>query len=182
MQHRDRKTRRASTRRRVALVAVALSLFMGCDRDGDLLAAHLGQGDKAFAEGRYTEALTAYRHAYDLAPHDPRVQRGTMRARVAVMAETPGRITAESLEDVRYEAQLLLAQDKGREAVALTALANVLARKGDVEGAKAKLAEALKLESDIARCPRGPRLAPDRQQGEPRRGPRRAGAGPQSQA
>jgi tetratricopeptide (TPR) repeat protein len=142
--------RSLSPHARAALALLSLTLTGACDRDSDLLAAHLAQADKALAEGRPAESLTAYRHAYELSPHDARVQRGTMRARVAIMAEMPGRIGAESLDDLRYEAQLLLAQDKGREAVCLTALANVLARRGDLDGARLKLAEALRADPALA--------------------------------
>lgn len=130
---------------RALLLVMALST--ACEGAPDLAADHLKRGDKSFAEGRYADALTAYKHAYELSPHDPRVQRATMRARAHVLAETPSRVGAESIEDIKYEAEVLLDQDKPREAVYLTAIANALARRGDVEGAKLKIAEALKIES-----------------------------------
>ncbi len=130
-------------------IAVCVTLAgAGCTPSGgDLLGEHMSRGDQAVAEARYAEAMVAYAHAHEIAPQDARVQRGMMRARVGLMADSPARIAADALEDVRYEAQLLLgadASDPAREAVDLTALANVLVRRGDAEGARAKLAEALK--------------------------------------
>jgi len=148
---------RGALRASIGAALLAIALAGGCDREPDLLAEHLRRGDKALAEARWSEAVIAYRHAYDLAPHDARVQRGTMRARVHLMAESPGKIAAEAVDDVRYEAQVLLDQDKGQEVFYLTAIANVLARHGDVEGARAKLAEALKADpsSPVALASRG---------------------------
>jgi Flp pilus assembly protein TadD len=156
---------------RAALLAILLAAACAsCQGTPDLAEEHLRRGDKALAEGRYAESLTAYRHAYELAPHDPRVQRATMRARVHVLAETPARVQSESLDDTRYEAELLLDQDKGREAVCLTAIANALARRGDVEGAKLKLVEALKHDptSAVAHAARGALLLATNARGEAR--------------
>ena len=152
----------------LAMLVATASAAPACNSASDLAAEHLRRGDKALAEGRYAESLTAYRHAYEIAPHDPRVQRATMRARVHVLAETPARVGAESLDDTRYEAELLLDLDKGREAVCLTAIANALARRGDVEGAKAKLTEALKHDptSAVAHAARGALLLATNARGE----------------
>lgn len=132
-------------------------LVTACNGAPDLASEHLRRGDKALADGRYADALTAYRHAYELAPHDARVQRATMRARCHVLAETPARVGAEAVDDTRYQAELLLDLDKGKEAIWLTAIANAMARKGDAEGAKAKLSEALKADpaSVVAHTARG---------------------------
>lgn len=102
------------------------------------------RGDAALAEGRYAQALAAYSHARELAPTDPAVQRAMMQARVHLIAESAARISPDALDDARYEAQYLLDNDKDRAHVYLTALGNVLFRQGDVEGAKVKLAEAIK--------------------------------------
>ncbi|WP_284720176.1 tetratricopeptide repeat protein [Polyangium sorediatum] len=123
---------------------LVVALAGGCDALPDLAVTHLGRGDQALAEGRYGEALAAYAHAHELAPHDARVQRAQMRARVSLMAESPARVAADALDDVAYEAEFLRGTEKGLEAVCLTALGNVLARRGDREGARLKLAEAVK--------------------------------------
>lgn len=125
-----------------ALLAVVLAI--GCQQTPQLAMEHLRRGDIALAEGRYAEALSAYSHARELSPTDPSVQRAMMQARVHLIAESAARVTPEAMEDARYEAGLLLDTDKPRAHVYLTALANVLIRQGDAEGAKVKLAEALK--------------------------------------
>lgn len=130
---------------RGALLAVLFSA--ACGQTPALEEEHLRRGDAALAEGRYAAALTAYNHARDLAPTDPGVQRGLMRARVHLVAESASRLASDALEDARYEAQLLLDTDKARAPVYLTALANVLYRQGDVEGAKRKLTQALEIDS-----------------------------------
>jgi tetratricopeptide (TPR) repeat protein len=114
------------------------------------VAEHLTRGDAALAAGRYGRALAAYTHARDLAPHDPAVQRALMTARAHTFAESPMQLGAEGVEDARYEAELLLDTDKPRAAVYLTALGNVLARQGDVEGARGKYEEALKADAGSA--------------------------------
>lgn len=141
---------------RAALPLLALPLLVlvaGCNDEPDLLAEHMRLGDEAIAEGRFTAAMAAYGHAHELAPTSARVQRAQMWARVFVMADTPARVGVESVEDIAYEAALLLKSrplDKSREAACLTALGNVLARKGDAEGAKLKLAEAIKADPTSA--------------------------------
>jgi tetratricopeptide (TPR) repeat protein len=134
----------ASPRGRALLLAAGLAL--GCERAPAAVGEHLKRGDSALAEGHYGQALAAYNHARELAPHDPEVQRAQMRARVFLVAESPARLTAEMMEDARYEAQLLLDTDKGREAMYLCALGNILARQGDAEGAKGRFTEALKVD------------------------------------
>jgi tetratricopeptide (TPR) repeat protein len=133
--------------RRTSLHAAlaALALAAACQRSPELVSDHLAAGDKALADGRYTDAIVAYNHAHEVAPQDPRVQRAMMRARAFVMAASPGRIGAEALDDVSYEAAFLLEHehDKANESVYLTALGNVLARRGDFDGARVKLGEAL---------------------------------------
>jgi Flp pilus assembly protein TadD len=127
----------------------AALVVLACDRRSDLLEQHLSRGDAAVAAGRYPQALAAYGHARELAPHDPRVQRGQMWARVHVLAETPWRVGAEALDDVAYEADLLRGE-KGREAVCRAALGNAMARRGDEGGAKVKLGEALRADPGSA--------------------------------
>ncbi len=128
-------------------VCVAIGVAAGCDRDPELLGEHLRQGDQALAEGRYSQALSAYGHAHELAPTSARVQRAQMWARVYLMADDPARASPEILDDIAYEAELLRKTepgDKGREAACLAASGNVLARRGDRESARAKLDEAVK--------------------------------------
>ncbi|MDC3954918.1 tetratricopeptide repeat protein [Polyangium jinanense] len=146
----DRRTaaRAAACQAVMRPLLLVVALAVGCDALPDLAVTHLGRGDRALAEGRYGEALAAYAHAHELAPHDPRVQRAQMRARVSLMAESPARVAADALEDVAYEAEFLRGTEKGLEAVCLTALGNVLARRGDRDGARLKLAEAVKADSN----------------------------------
>ncbi|HRI69856.1 MAG TPA: tetratricopeptide repeat protein [Polyangium sp.] len=130
------------------------ALAAGCDRTAQAqLDDHLQRGDKALAEGHYAEALTAYRHAHDLAPTSAQVQRAQMWVRVALMADRPSNIGPESLEDIAYEAKVLLdAPDTGerKRAICLAALGNLFARKGDFDQAKTKLVEATKADSTSA--------------------------------
>jgi tetratricopeptide (TPR) repeat protein len=126
------------------------TLCVACNQSPDLAREHLRRGDAALADGRYAQALAAYGHARDVAPADPDVQRGLMRARAHLIAERAARINPEAFEDARYEASFLLETDKARAPVYLTALGNILARQGDSEGAKAKFAEALKLDPSSA--------------------------------
>jgi tetratricopeptide (TPR) repeat protein len=125
---------------------LAVVLQTACGQPPALAEEHLRRGDAALAEGRYQAALAAYTHARELAPTDAGVQRALMRVRVHMVAENASRLNVESIEDARYEAQLLLDTDKERAPVYLTALGNVLYRQGDVETAKIKLADALKLD------------------------------------
>lgn len=114
-----------------------------------MVEEHVRQGDQALAEGRHAQALSAYGHARELAPASARVQRAQMWARVHLMADDPARVAPESLDDMAYEAELLRASaqgDRAREAVCLVALGNVRARRGDVEGARAKLEEAVRVD------------------------------------
>jgi tetratricopeptide (TPR) repeat protein len=124
----------------LSLLSIGL-LLAACD---DAVGEHRRRGEAAMAAGQYADAFTAFSHARELAPHDAAVQRGIMRARAYAIAEQPGRVNPEVLDDARYEAQLLADTDKPHEAVYLTALGNVLARKGDLGGARAKIDAALK--------------------------------------
>ncbi|HVK65295.1 MAG TPA: tetratricopeptide repeat protein, partial [Polyangium sp.] len=147
----DRRTaaRAAACQAALRPFLLVAALVGGCDALPDLAGTHLGRGDHALAEGRYGEALAAYAHAHELAPHDPRVQRAQMRARVSLMAESPARVAADALDDVAYEAEFLRGKEKGLEAVCLAALGNVLVRRGDMEGARAKLVEAVKVGPNV---------------------------------
>jgi tetratricopeptide (TPR) repeat protein len=136
------------SRTRVASAGAILLLALAGACDGGALGEHMKRGDAALGRGHYAQALSAYGHARELAPNDPAVQRALMRARAYALADNPTRLTSEGLEDARYEAELLLETDKGREAVYLTVLANILTRQGDVEGARIKLAEALKADPE----------------------------------
>lgn len=152
--HRRTTTRAAACKAALRPLCLVGALALGCDGLPDLAVTHIGRGDRALGEGRYGEAMAAYAHAHELAPHDPRVQQAQMRARVYLMAESPARVAADALEDVAYEAEFLKdgpkhfdarGREYGLDAVCLTALGNVLLRRGDVEGARAKLTEALKV-------------------------------------
>ncbi|MBK8257881.1 MAG: tetratricopeptide repeat protein [Polyangiaceae bacterium] len=132
-----------------ALVVLA-TLASACEGEPALLHEHLRRGDQALAEGRYAQAMSAYGHARELAPTSPRVQRAQMWTRVHIMADNPSHASAESLEDIAYEAQILLATENptpARTAVCLAAQGNVLARRGDFDGARTKLGEAVKADS-----------------------------------
>jgi Tfp pilus assembly protein PilF len=130
-----------------ASIFVSAALLLGCDKPSDLVTEHLRQGDAALAEGHYARALSAYGHAHELDPRDARIQRATMRARVHLMAASPALVGPDALEDVAYEASWLLESEPAQTAVCLTALANVMVRRGDIEGAKTKLAEAIKADA-----------------------------------
>lgn len=137
---------RGSTALRALSAAAGLALALAsaaCNRPPEV-DEHMKRGDAALAAGRFTYALAAYNHARELAPQDAQVQRALMRARAYVIAEQPARINPDGAEDARYEVQLLLDSEKGRDATYQTALGNILARSGDVDGAKLKFAEALK--------------------------------------
>jgi len=69
-----------------------------------------------------------------------------MRGRVYLMANHPARVAQEALEYLAYEATLLGDTEKGLESVCFTALGQVLARRGDIEGAKGKFQEAIKVD------------------------------------
>ncbi len=150
-------------------LTLTLTLVAACQKEPDLLEQHLHRGDEALADGRYAQAMVAYNHARELAPASDRVQRAQMWARVVLMADTPDRVGPDALEDIAYEADLFLAQppaEKSREAVCLTALGNLLARKGDLESAKTKLDEAIRRDptSAIAHAALGALLATRRDQ------------------
>lgn len=142
-------------------IAIAMVLAACAPPTPELAQEHARRGEKALADGRYGEALTAYQHAREMAPQDSGIQRGLMRARAYVMADSPSRVGNDALDDLRYEAQLLLDGDKARAAVYLTALANIAVRRGDLTDAQQKLDEALRLEagSAIAHTARGTLLA-----------------------
>ncbi|APR87843.1 TPR domain protein [Minicystis rosea] len=130
----------------IAAFVAAAALAAACAQTPELAQEHMRRGDTALAAGKYPAALAAYGHAREIAPTDPSVQRALMRVRIHLVAENAGRINADGIEDARYEAQLLLDTDKPRAPVYLTALAQVLLRLGDGDGAKLQLAEALKLD------------------------------------
>jgi tetratricopeptide (TPR) repeat protein len=124
-------------------VLAALSLG-ACNQPSDLALDHIRRGDAAIAAGRYTQALIAFNHARDLMPSDPNVQRALMRGRAFLLADQPARLGADAVEEERYEVQVLLDTDPPRQAAYLTAMGNILGHGGDLEGARAKYAEALK--------------------------------------
>ncbi len=107
---------------------------------------HLRRGNSALEAGRYSEALAAFAAARELSPNDAAVQRAAMRARTYQIAQDPGRITPETMDQARYEAQVLIETDGAHKAVYLTALANVARRAGNLEEAKSKLEDAVKAE------------------------------------
>ena len=151
------------------LLSSAASLLVGCEQEPAFLAEHLRRGDEALAQGDALRAMSAYDHARELAPTSPRVQRAMMWARVHLMADSPSRVGAERLEDLAYEAQVLLATEKldaPKRALCLAAQGNVLARRGDVDGAKVKLAQAIEAHpaSAIAHAALGTLLLARREQ------------------
>src|SRR4051812_42059383 len=104
----------------VVFVGVPAALFLWesqIDRfSRSAISSHTRRGDTAIAEGRYLEAIAAYGHARELAPTDPTLQRGVMRSRAYLVAEQPLRITNETAEELRYEANYLLDADRGNAA------------------------------------------------------------------
>lgn len=128
------------------ITALLLSSFLGCRDSSADINDHLRRGDAALAEGHYALALSAYAHAHELAPTDPRVQRAQMRGRVYLMVHQPNRVAREALEDMTYEATLLQEKEPSIAVVCLTALGQIAMRKGNIEGAKAKFQEAIKLD------------------------------------
>ncbi len=107
---------------------------------------HLRRGNAALDAGRYSEALAAFAAARELSPNDAAVQRASMRARTYQIAQDASRITPETMDQARYEAQVLIETDGAHKAVYLTALANLARRAGNLDEAKTKLEEAVKAE------------------------------------
>lgn len=128
------------------MFSLAALLVVGCNGPSDVVNDHLRRGDLALSQEQYAKALSAYGHAHDLAPTDARVQRAQMRGRVYLMANQPTHVAPEALDDVLYEATTLRELEPNIESVCLTAWGNVLARRGDITGAKAKFQEAIKAE------------------------------------
>src|SRR4051812_37616311 len=108
-----------SFRSRAMLAVIASALACACTQTPELVLEHTRRGDALLAEGKYAQAIAAYNHARDLAPHDAMVQRALMRARVHALAENPARLVPEAIDEARYEAQLMADLDKPREAVYL---------------------------------------------------------------
>lgn len=128
----------------------ALLLLAACDAPSQPALDHLKRGDAALAAGKYTQAMVAYGRARELAPHEPSVQRALMRGRAYLLADQPGRLGQDGVEEARYDIQVLLETDARHRAAYLTALGQLLAHSGDTEGAKAKYAEALKADPNSA--------------------------------
>jgi len=137
----------SSFSRLVCSAGLLLPLILGCDNSSASVSDHLRRGDSALAEGRYALALSAYGHAHELAPNDARVQRAQMRGRVYLMANQPARVAQDALEDMTYEAKLLQETEPNLAAVCLTALGQVAVRRGNIEGAKEKFQEAIKIDA-----------------------------------
>lgn len=110
---------------------------------GSAGAPHLERAERAMSEGRYVDALVAYGHARELSPQDPAVHLGLMKARVALAAAEPGRIGAEAVPDICYEASYLLDVDPAGRVTWLTGLGNALWVDGRIAEARAALEEAV---------------------------------------
>ena len=108
------------------------------------VARHIERGDEALKEGKYLEAISAYGHARELRPTDASIQQNLMRARASLVAEQPMRITGETAEELRYEANFLFDNDRPRRATYLTVLGNISARTGNTDDARARFESALK--------------------------------------
>lgn len=129
------------------VIGVPLTILLWAhvfERMGSPASAHMSRGEKALAAGRYLEAISAFGHARELGPADLDTQKALMRARAHLVAEQPMRITAETAEDLRYEANFLLDSDKGRAAVYHTVLGNIAARSGNADEARSRFDLALK--------------------------------------
>lgn len=132
--------------RPACIATLLLASVLGCGDSSANINEHLRRGDAALAEGHYALALSAYGHAHELAPNDPRVQRAQMRGRVYLMVHQPNRVAREALEDMTYEATFLQEKEPSMAVICLTALGQVAVRQGNIEGAKAKFQEAIKLD------------------------------------
>ena len=113
-------------------------------------APHLARAEKAISAGHYLEAVAAFSRAREVTPTDPAVQRGMMRARAHLIAEQPGRIVVDNVEDVKYELSFLLDNDRSHAATYLTALGNIALRQGNLEEAKVQYEAALKADPGAA--------------------------------
>ncbi len=114
------------------------------DRMSNPASAHVANAQRALDAGKYVDAMTALVHASEVRPNDPEIQRLMMRARTFLAAEQPARITADTVESLKYEANYLLGEDRKNAPVYLTTLGNIAARTGDAAEAQAKFSEALK--------------------------------------
>lgn len=123
-------------------------------------ARHVADGERALAAGNALRAVAAFDKAREIRPGDPELQRASWRARALLAAQRPERITEENQEELRYEAERLLEEGLDK-ATALTALAQLLRKAGDGQGADRRLAEALAADprSVVAHLARAAELA-----------------------
>jgi tetratricopeptide (TPR) repeat protein len=103
----------------------------------------LRAGEKALSGGEAVKAIIAFNHARELRPSDPELQKAVWRARALLIAESSDRVSAENMEDVRYEMEQLIDAGDPEMATYLTALAHVYQRRGDAASAMAKLNDAI---------------------------------------
>jgi tetratricopeptide (TPR) repeat protein len=147
-----------ANRRQLVIAAVLLLGLPGTiflwgkvfDRYSNPASAHIAAAERAMKSGRYVEAMTAIAHAAEVRPNDATVQRLMMKARTFLAAEQPARITADSVESLRYEAAYLLGEDRRNAVVYLTTLGNIAARTGDAAEARSRFSEAVKRDPNSA--------------------------------
>src|SRR5437660_1694367 len=115
------------------IIAVAAALFLALPavfiwawqidrwRSGSAASSAYDKGEKALSEGDAVKALIAFSHARELRPSDPTFQRGVWRARARLIAESSDRLTADNVEDIRFEVEQLVSDDKANASTYLTA-------------------------------------------------------------
>jgi tetratricopeptide (TPR) repeat protein len=127
-------------------------------------ALHRQRGEAAMSDGRYADAVVAFSRARELAPGDGALDLALTRARVYAAADDPARV-GDRVDDLRYDAELLLAVSPDDAAACHTALGHARARAADPAGARAKYEEAVRADprSPLARTALGMALLGDKE-------------------
>jgi tetratricopeptide (TPR) repeat protein len=127
-------------------LAANLWLALGDRITSSPAAVHIARGDRALAEGRYSEAVIAFGRAQKLDPQSAPADLGVTRARVHGVADEPSRLRDDYESELRYDVELLLERDPKSAAACHVALGHLAARKGDLASARAKYEEAVKVD------------------------------------
>lgn len=109
---------------------------------------HIARGDRALAEGRYTEAIIAYGRAQRIEPKSSAADLGLTRARVHAVADDVTRLRDQPEDELRHDTSFLLERDPRSTAASHVALGHLAARRGDPAAAKSHYDRAL--QSDAA--------------------------------